>query len=282
MNRRHLLHTLAAGTLASQKNAVAASSDSHTIKPTGQIIDCNVWLGQHPCRRLPWNDTASIIAGLRERHVTQAWASTFDLILHRDLSSANARLAADCAGSGELLLPVGAINPTLPAWQGDLERCASEHSMKAIRVLPNYHGYQLDSPEFAELLTLAERHHLLVQVVAQLEDERTQHPLLRMVPVNLKLLPKTSAKVMVLNANSAHVLTALRGTSMVIDTGMIEGVGGVENLLKDWPKEQLVFGSHSPWFYWEANGLKLQESEFTPEQMQAVTHGNAERLLSSL
>ena len=85
---------------------------------------------------------------------------------------------------------------------------------------------------------------------------------------------------MVLNANTAHVLTGLRGKKAIIDTAFIEGVGGVENLLKDWPVEQLVFGSHAPWFYWEANGLKLQESVLTSDQMEAVTHGNARRLPS--
>ena len=108
----------------------------------------------------------------------------------------------------------------------------------------------------------------------QLEDQRTQHPLLQVPDVDLKPLAK-DARIMVLNANASHVLTGLRGKKAVIDTAFIEGVGGLENLLKSWPPEQLVFGSHSPWFYWEANGLKLQESELNDDQSNAIRSGNA-------
>lgn len=271
MNRRTILRSaLALPALAAQAAPAAE------VKP---FIDCNVWLGQHPNRVLPWHDTATIAANLKQRGVTQAWASTFDAILHKDLAAANARLAAECAGTGGLLRAVGAVNPLLPAWQRDVTDCARTHGMKAIRLLPGYHGYKLGDDVFTEVLALAGKHGLLVQIVTQLEDKRTQHPLLQVPEVDLKPLP-AEARVMVLNANTAHVLTGLRGKKAIIDTAFIEGVGGVENLLKDWPVEQLVFGSHAPWFYWEANGLKLQESVLTSDQMEAVTHGNARRLPS--
>lgn len=275
MNRRTLLRsTLALPVLAAQ----AAPAASPATSPAS-FTDCNVWLGSHPCRRLPWHDTATIATSLRQRGVTQAWACTFDAILHKDLASANTRLVAECKTTNGLLLPVGAINLSLPAWQHDVEACARQHDMKIVRLLPGYHGYKLSDPAFAELLTLARQHKLLVQIVTQLEDERTQHALLRVPPVDLKPLP-ADARVMVLNANAAHIATALRGKKNIIDTAFIEGVGGIENLLKDWPQEQLVFGSHAPWFYWESNGLKLQESILTPGQTQAITHINAARLLS--
>ena len=60
---------------------------------------------------------------------------------------------------------------------------------------------------------------------------------------------------------------------------MIEGVGGVENLLKSWPAEKLCFGSHAPFFYWESSALKLQESVLTAEQLVAVQRDNALALL---
>ena len=67
----------------------------------------------------------------------------------------------------------------------------------------------------------------------------------------------------------------MRGTGVWLDIAMLEGVGGVEGLLKDWPADRVVFGSHAPFFYWESARLKLQESELTPDQLAAITHGNA-------
>jgi hypothetical protein len=269
MNRRTLLRSaLALPVLASAGNS-----------PASAFVDCNVWLGEHPNRRLPWHTTRAIATNLHQRGVTQAWACTFDAILHKDLATANEFLTSECATTDGLILPVGTINPALPAWQSDLERCVNTHHMKIIRLLPNYHGYALDDPRFIELLELARSHGLLVQIVTQIEDERTQHPLLKAAPVDLKKLPR-DARVMVLNANNIQILTALRGTSAIIDTAFIESVGGLGGVLKDWPVEQIVFGSHSPWFYWEANKLKLAESDLTKEQIEALTSRNALALLA--
>ena len=272
MNRRTLLRTALALPALGLQTKVAAAQPG--------LTDCNLWLGEHPCRQLPWHGTQAIASNLRAQGVTQAWAGTFDALLHKDLAAANARLAAACQASHGLILPVGAVNLRLPDWQNDVTRCAQDHGMKAIRLIPNYHGYTLDDPLFAELLESATRHKLLVQIVAQMEDERTQHPLLRAAPVNLKPLAaalqrQPQARVMVLNANRAMSMTALQNCRVWLDVAMLEGVGGIESLLKDWPLEKLVFGSHAPFFYWESAKLKLRESELTAVQLAAITHGNA-------
>ena len=58
-----------------------------------------------------------------------------------------------------------------------------------------------------------------------------------------------AARVMVLNANAAMVIKHLQDCPNVwLDFAMIEGVGGVENLLKIWPLDRLVFGSFAPVF----------------------------------
>jgi hypothetical protein len=59
---------------------------------------------------------------------------------------------------------------------------------------------------------------------------------------------------------------------------MLEGVAGVELLLKDWPLEKTLFGSHAPFFYPESARLKLQESDLTAPQLAATAHNNAESM----
>ncbi|HSI63479.1 MAG TPA: metal-dependent hydrolase, partial [Candidatus Saccharimonadia bacterium] len=152
------------------------------------------------------------------------------------------------------------------------------------RLHPNYHGYALDDPRFLKLIEAATQAKFLIQIVAQMEDERTQHPLVQVKPVNLKPLPAAlkqvpGARVMVLNANRAMSMTALQGCPVWLDFAMLEGVGGVENLLRDWPLDKLVFGSHAPLFYWESAKLKLQESDLSDKQLAAITHENAARCL---
>lgn len=274
MNRRHFL-----GHTAALAAALAAAPLLAAEKQTG-IIDCNIHLGPHPNRDLP------VINGefMTARGIDEAWAGSFEALLHRDMAAVNQRLAESCKRDSRLR-PAGSVHPLLPAWKDDFKRCVEGHGMKILRLHPNHHGYTLDDQRFTELLELAGARQVLVQIVAQLEDSRTQHPLTQVTPVDLKPLPEVlkrvpDARVMILNANAAMVTKTLQGsTNLWLDMAMIEGVGGVENLLRSWPADKLCFGSHAPFFYWESSELKLRESVLTAEQLVAVRRGNAATLL---
>ena len=203
------------------------------------MIDTNAYLSRWPCRRLPLDDTSSLADKLRASGITQAWAGSFDALLHKDVTAVNDRLAAECANHADLLLPFGAINLALPDWQSDVKRCHEHHGMRGIRLHPNYHGYSLEDPRFVELVQLASDHKLIVQIAVRMEDDRTQHPLLRVPAVELAPLPallKTHPAVQVEMLNSGRdvtpaILSALAECPNAwLEFAMIEGVGGVAQL----------------------------------------------------
>lgn len=284
MNRRTFIAQAAASAVVPALAGQSRASAPAEAGAANSIIDTNVYLGAHPFRESIAAKPEALALKLANQKVSEAWAGSFEALLQRDITSVNERLAQACRAGGGVLKPVGAIHPKLPDWQGDLARCIEQHGMKVIRLHPNYHGYALDDPAFIELLGAATAKKLPVQLVAQMEDERTQHPLVRVKPVDLRplgpLLKKMpEARVMVLNASRAMSMTALAGTKVWLDIAMLEGVGGVENLLKDWPPDRLVFGSFAPFFYWESARLKMQESELSDAQMAAVLHGSASTLI---
>jgi predicted TIM-barrel fold metal-dependent hydrolase len=256
----------------------------------GAMIDVNVSLSRWPFRRLVGDEAADLVAGLRQRNVTQAWTGTFDGIFHKDLASANARLAGDCRRYGAgILVPFGSINPKLPDWQEDLRRCHEEHKMPGIRLHPNYHGYDLKDPVFTELLHSAAARRLVIQLACRMEDERTQHPLMRVPPVDLAPLPdllknEPAARLVVLNVDALHIPELQRlssGGEVYFDLSMVEGVGGVARLAQKISIQRVLFGSHYPLFYFESALLKVRESGFADVEKRAILDENARRVLAA-
>jgi predicted TIM-barrel fold metal-dependent hydrolase len=255
----------------------------------GKLIDTNVSLSRWPCRRLPLDETPALVTRLRSQGVKQAWAGSFDGLLHKDIASVNARLAEDCHKHGRgLLVPFGSVNPRLPDWDDDLRRCHEEHKMPGVRLHPNYHGYKLEEPAFAKLLDVARERGLIVQLVVTVEDERMQHPLMRAAHVDVApllglLASRSDLRIVLLNWSrgvASALLTKLSVAGQVyFDIAMLEGVGGVANLLKQVPTDRVVFGSHAPFFYLESAVLKLKESVLSEPQLASIRTDNARRLL---
>jgi len=253
------------------------------------IIDVNASLSRWPFRRLPCDEMPKFLDRLERWNVGRAWVGSFDGLLHRDIGGVNARLAEQCAKHpGARLVPFGSVNPKLPDWTEDLRRCAEDYRMPGVRLHPNYHGYTLDDPVFAQLLSLAEKRRLIVQLAVMMEDERVQHPLMQVPHVDVKPLVKLVAarpnlRLVILNSQRAVRGGLLRqltdAGNVYFEIAQQEGVGGVSNLLKRIPLERVLFGSHFPFFNLESAVLKLRESELTPDQKEAITHKNAERLM---
>jgi hypothetical protein len=269
--------------------ASLGSASADAAAPSG-LIDTNVYLSRWPLRRLPCDDTAALAAKLRANGVTQAWAGSFDGLLHRDLATVNARLADECHRHGKgLLVPFGSVNPKFPDWEDDLRRCAEAHRMPGIRLHPNYHGYKLDDPDFAKLLRLATERGLVVQLAMVMEDRRMMHPHLQVEPTDLKpladVVKKTPGLRLVLlsalkNLLGQPLLNLLQAGEVCAEISMLEGVGGVAGLLEKAPLDRVLFGSHAPLFYFESALLKLKESPLTEEQLRAIRCDNARRLLA--
>jgi uncharacterized protein len=253
------------------------------------IIDTNINISRWPFRRLAGDETPDLVARLRKRNVVQAWAGSFDGILHKDIGGVNARLAADCNAYGkDFLVPFGSINPKLPGWQEDVRRCAQDYRMPGIRLHPNYHRYELKDPLFAELLHLATASGLIVQLVVSMEDIRTQHPLVRMPPVDVSALAQVvksepSVRLMLLNwwpsLRGQKLKPLADAGSVYFDIAMVEGIEGVARLVEQLPPERVLFGSNFPLFYFEAALFKMQESGLPEEKKTTLFEGNARRIL---
>lgn len=256
-----------------------------------EITDVNVHLSRWPFRRLPEDETSALVKKLRHHHVAQAWAGTFDGLLHKDISSANERLAEECREHGRgILVPFGSINPMLPDWPEDLRRCHEIHRMRGIRLHPNYHGYKLSEAIFAAVLEAATRRGLIVQLAVSMEDRRSQHPLVQVPTVDLGPLPDLmrqfpNAKIVLLNSLqfvNGQLLLRLAATGRIwFDLATLEGVGGVGRLIQQVSATKILFGTNAPFFYPEAAFLKMTESDLEGAAAERIWRDNAKSLLKS-
>ena len=287
MHRRKVLTLAVSAGVASALLPTTARS-AIDERPRFRIIDTNISLFRWPFRRLPLDDPDALVMKLRVLGIAQAWAGSFEGILHRDIAGVNKRLADACRNRAELV-PIGSINPELPDWEDDLRRCTEEHNMPGIRLHPNYHGYTLDDPRFRHLVELTTAAERFIQIAATMEDTRTQHALVHVPDVDLAPLTKLmndipGARVQILNHNLRSPLRQQLGETpgMFFDTSRVDGTDGVPQLVHSVATGRVLFGSHAPFLIPEAALIRVHESDVLDEaSLRAVLSENAEQFFGN-
>src|SRR5215467_13689050 len=189
-------HDFLRGSMAAAAAPLPQGARMPAVAGAQGIIDTHVYLSHWPARRMDCDETPELVAMLRKMGVVEAWAGSFDALIHKNLGAVNSRVAEQCSrhGSG-LLVPFGSVNPKLLDWEEAVRRCQEEFRMPGIRVHPTYHDYVLTDPAFLRLLQAAAERGLLVQIAAWMEDDRCPNPLLHVPILNLDVLPDLLARV---------------------------------------------------------------------------------------
>ncbi len=279
-NRREVIQTgIATAVVAGLVTQTEAAGESH---PDASFVDTNVSLLRWPFRRLPLDETEKLVVKLRQLSIGRAWAGSFEGVLHRDLAGVNARLAAECSSYPELI-PVGTVNVNLPGWEDDLEQCISRHRMPAVRLYPNYHGYELADPRLGDLLRRVSKAGRLVQIAVALEDTRTQHPLVRVDDVNTAPLASWLRKVPDVRVQllghrlRGKVLEQLAPIEQVLlDTSRVDGTDSIARLVETVGADRVMYGSHAPFLIPEAALIRVYESRLEDPALLAVMKTTAE------
>ena len=168
--------------------------------------------------------------------------------------------------------------------------------MPGLRIYPGYQPFDLDHSGMERLVRMISERGLILQVVFGMEDPRVHHPIINVGPVNfapllraVKATPNTKLQLLHFAGWSPGLDLSefMAKTSTVIDISRLEGNGAIGRMIGSItglpslrvPVERIVFGSHAPYFPVETALLKLIESPLDVQQLQAIMHGNARRLL---
>jgi predicted TIM-barrel fold metal-dependent hydrolase len=143
----------------------------------------------------------------------------------------------------------------------------------------------------ADLLKIAAKRRLIVQLAVCMEDERTQHPLARVPPVDCAPLPDLLKHEPALRLVLVNCLPAIRqgllqpvlaAGEAYCDLSMVEGIEAVPRLVERVSAQKVLFGSNFPLFYFESALLKIKESGLPENEVGALQQGNARQLLASV
>ena len=251
------------------------------------LIDVNVSLGHWPFQKFALDSAAKLTAHLQAEGIDRALVSPVETAFHPDPHEYNIPLFAALAPHPELL-PVPVLNPSLPNWEERLAEYTGEHTIRAVKSLPNYHLYTLDDPQvdrFAESL-LECGQTLLLQI--RLEDERNQYPPLKIEGVPVDSIIELAQRfprlpIVCLCPYMAEVAPLIEGSANIhIDLAFVETLNTVATLLEQAPADRVLFGSHTPFLYTRAARMKLDHAEIPPASLTAISSGNAQRLFGHI
>jgi len=249
------------------------------------LVDTSVFCGYWPFRCLAQRTPEALEGHLQSKGVIQAWVAATEAILYPDPMQANEPLFEAISGDG-FFVPVAILDVTLATWRRDAERCLRKWGCRALKLAPNYHGYELSDSGVSELLTVAREADIPVCVQMRMMDERAHHPLMKVpgVPAaDVVRVAQGDPEVRVLACGAyRHDLPELSEASNVwVELSSVEGGQTLRSAVETMGAEKLVFGSHSPFYYFEAVLAKLDvaPSDVSAETVLAVREANARALL---
>jgi hypothetical protein len=277
--------------------------EATAVKRNVPMFDINCGCGVWPFRPTPRADAGSLEALLRAEGIARACAYPIEAYLWPDPQEANELRLPQLARS-PFFVCSAVLNPTLPAWSKGYRRCREKWGVPMVRLMPNYHLYELTHPGVDDLATQAAADRVVLGVFVRAEDKRMQNPIAKVPPVPIDDVVALARRhpdlrVVALGFGKLWDRCDLVPPAMVnqlqlrpelddrpdlpenmwIELSFFEHESSFANALKLFPAGRLLFGTHAPLLYPRANVLKIQNSEAPKRARTAAFKTNAEELL---
>jgi len=247
------------------------------------MIDTHVSFGPWP-----WMDFSSVTAQTLDAHlesegIQEAWVSATESILFPDPDGPDERLVSAFKPYSRVV-PVKTINPVMANWQESLDHALGPLEMRLVKIYPNYHQYSLISPHAMELAARLAERRIPLLIALRVEDERNQYPLMKVASVPVQQIVALAAihpglKVLVLGAQMGEIATLTNGADNIFcDIAFAETGNLMDRLVASVPVGQIVFGSHTPFFYTRAAVQKLSGASLNEQTKRAIAINNAKAL----
>jgi uncharacterized protein len=252
------------------------------------VIDVNCFVGNWPFRRIPYRTVADINGLMARMNVRSALVTPLAGLFYKDCLSAVREMLDELQACASVNMhPVAVVNPAFPGWQDDLATMLDDWGCVAIRLFPNYHGYQLTDSAAEALLDTAQKRQTPVIISVRIEDERLQHWLCRVPPVShldlqwvLRAFPKLRLALYDVNPNEVqHLGDDIRNHLWAsIDTSGRLPQFYMEDMIQQLGSEHIMYGSGMPLKYPECTMQQVMRAAVSEQDKNKILSANAVRL----
>ncbi len=163
------------------------------------MIDYNCYIGQWPFHKLRRYTFEDLKAVHRKNGIEYGYLSSIYSIFYNDFYESEKELHEEIKGSN--YKQIVTVNPTLDGCMYILKRCVEDFDVSGIRLIPCYHGYNINSKVLMPVLSFAKENNLPIFLTARMLDERLAHII---YPILMK--PDDVAKFIERNVDTKIIL----------------------------------------------------------------------------
>lgn len=250
------------------------------------IIDVNASFGFWPFQKFSLRTLDEMDEAYARERIETVWISANEAILLPENEEPELSLFSEINRFSRFKA-VKTIDPSLRNWRVKSIQTIKEYDIKAIKIFPNYHHYDLDSAPAVDLYRFAADCGLPVLVQMRVNDERNQPFCCKVPGVSVSKLAEVSKKHpdVTFIALSAYFYFAdiaklvQGGSNLLFDIAYMDFDNTLDRLVECAPLERIVFGSASPFLHLKSASLKLEHCNLNPLSRQAIASENLKQAL---
>lgn len=253
-----------------------------------KVLDANVGIGHWSFRRLAVQSVGDLRKELCRAGIHAALVYSLNAVFYKDMQSGNEELVALRGASWAMTSAV--VDPVAAGALRDLEESIDMLSVRAVRLFPSYHGYEISDARadwlFQYVAGLPQP--LPVLVTMRLEDERLHHRLAKVSPPALEGIVPVAARfprvpIILVGARLAEAKALYDQlpphASVYYEISRMTEWEFMSSALEALPTERLVFGTNLPLYTPECGVQKVTRAD-VPESIKArILYGNLADLL---
>lgn len=237
-------------------------------------IDCNVFAGNWPFRKIRRNSVESVAELHKKYGISGGYISSLNAIFYNDPTEADIDLAKELENYPNYRQVI-TVNPALPGACESFRYMIEKLNPAGVRVYPNYHDFTLHSEEFEKVCEIAEENNLPLFLTLRMEDFRAEYMIysktIEMWDVCGFIQRHPNFPIVLCGikcSELAWLVKKIPGQKNFFaeTSGMREGEIATERLYENGVSRHMVFGSCAPLFTL-LNGLYVFENASVPEKL---------------